>query len=357
MGVDVTRRTDRIKDLAEDTCRVGMTVALEMNKLSAIENCPAFTPVPQIQYKQPIEIHVEYESIPAIGIADNSRITVEITNHSNEKTNGILEIRLPEGWEANIQSMNLTLLPGKKEQIPLLVEVPESIQILNETNMLRVAFHQQNGIETNYDFGLVGAAVWKLYGPFWGNNIAIPRINYWDSYYPYIKGATDDETADLTRTYHLNSVVDPDKEYMPEPGLSVHGESNLSPAHEGKLINIYTDKFSVNDFIGLEGPCVLYLVRYLDSPDDRTVGIHIGNTDAYKLWINDLLISESRNTDWCTNENNHILKLKLNKGINRMVFKLARRSFKADYSLIFCEGAPCTNHITDFSSKNPLLLL
>lgn len=354
LGVNVIRRTNLIRDLAEDTCRAGLTVALDMNREVEIEEYPGFTPIPHTQVVKPVEIRVAYdEDIPAIGIGEGRKIYLEVSSHSQETVKGALEIKLPEQWVASLTRRDLTLLPGKGERIPVLVTVPENVEILHETNLLTATFKAPNVPDTTYDFGIIGAAVWKMYGPFWQNNLTIPPIDYWDSYYKYIEAKDENEGADKTRTYHVNARADIDREYMSEPDLGIAEGTLMTPSLEGKRVNIYTDRFSVNDLTKLQGPCVVYLQRELYAKEDRTVGIHIGHSDAYKLWVNDVLISETKDVDWCTNENKHVVKVKLNKGINRMVFKLCRRSATAEYSLIFCEGGPCTNHYGDFSSMNP----
>jgi len=109
----------------------------------------------------------------------------------------------------------------------------------------------------------------------------------------------------------------------------------------------------VSDLVGYQGPCAVYMVRRLINPEDRTLGIHIGHTDAYKLWINGELVSERDNADWWTAENQHILNFMLPKGENTVVVKLVRRSDKADFSLIFARGSSCTEHYTDMASRNP----
>lgn len=353
LGVDTVRRSDLLYDLAEDTCRVGLTIAREQNLDVEIFNNPEFTPVPCIQFSKPLDIAVEYMDGPAIGIGEQKRILVRFKNNRGIVCSGIVNVFCPDGWICNVNNLEVNILSGSEVTFPFTVFVPEKIETLYETNILKVIFTSKDMDAVVYEFGIVGAAVWKLYGPFWDNNIPLPGMNYWESYYPHIEGKNDNETQDITRTYHLNTVVDIDKQYMGEPDMDICGiGGNKSPSFVGKVVNTYTDKFSINDLVGYQGPCVVYMLRYLLSPEERNVCIYIGNTDAYKFWLNDSLVGEVREVDWCTNENRHFLKLRLNKGVNKLLFKFARRGPSAEYSMIFNDGG-FGEHITEFGSKNP----
>jgi hypothetical protein len=68
---------------------------------------------------------------------------------------------------------------------------------------------------------VVGAAVWKMYGPFWENNVTIPPMDYWASYYTHIQGKDENDTEDMVRVYHLNAIADINKAFMKEPSLKV----------------------------------------------------------------------------------------------------------------------------------------
>ncbi|MDO8685123.1 MAG: ADP-ribosylglycohydrolase family protein, partial [Clostridiales bacterium] len=177
----------------------------------------------------------------------------------------------------------------------------------------------------------VETTVWRVCGPYWENNVAIGNLKLGESYIDYIKGDGIDDTIDKIRNYHINTVADFDKEYLDLRQLTEEGTSDQSMFFQdnGFKVNIHEDMFSINDLIGFQGSCVLYMLKELISHEEREVTIQIGHTDVFELWINGRLLSRKTNVDWWTGENVHISGVHLKKGVNRIGLKLARRTEKA----------------------------
>ncbi len=351
LGVDAPRRSDRVLHLAEDTCAMGLHFTQRLSENVTIPNAPE-APVIVEPMRPPVEMSVEYDGIPAIGIGDTNIIRIILENRSGDAISGSASLALPDGWTADAIATTLGLDADGTAVCQVAVSVPESLRVLQETNFLTVSFAINGGETVEHRFGLIGAAVWQVFGPFWQNRVEMPHLELGENYYKYIPGSNDQEYADNGRAYHLNAGVDIDKEYMTLDEL-LDPKPSADAARQGRLVNTYEDKISVSDLVGYQGPCAVYMVRRLINPEDRTLGIHIGHTDAYKLWINGELVSERDNADWWTAENQHILNFMLPKGENTVVVKLVRRSDKADFSLIFARGSSCTEHYTDMASRNP----
>ena len=388
LGVDAPRRSDRVLHLAEDTCRMGIYFA---NAVTAgavpcvgagfeippqqeappqretvrVENAPT-PPVIVPPAVPPVLISVDYDGIPAIGIGDTRHVSIAFGNTTSNAITGTASLDIPEGWLVDAPSTTVGLAASETASWDVAISVPGDIEVLQETNFLTASFTINGGETITYRFGLIGAAVWQVFGPFWQNRVDMPHLELGEKYYAHIPGSNDDEYADNGRAYHLNTSVDIGREYMTHPPLGrdlksrPSGECNGNPethqpdaAREGLLVNCYEDRISVNDLVGFQGPCAVYMVRRLICPEERTLGIQIGHTDAYKLWINGNLVSERDNVDWWTAENAHIHKFLLAKGENTIVARLVRRSDKADFSLIFCKAGSCSPHYTDFASRNP----
>jgi hypothetical protein len=348
LEVKIKRRSDRIFDLAEDTCMMGLHFTKHLNEKTTIENAPEPPSIAEPS-AGPVQISVEYDGIPAVGIGDTRRIGIVFTNISSEKVSGKASLRVPEGLVVDSTSKDVTFAQGQSVRWNVDVTVPGDVPVLNEKNVFTVSLLTSDGTVTSYDFGLVGAALWQVFGPFWQNNVEMPQLKLKESYYSHISGKDKNDYVDQVRTYHINTRVDIAKEYVRLDELTdgyVSGEASI--------FNAYEDLFSVNDVIGFQGPCAVYMVRRLISPEDRTLCLQIGHTDAYQLWINGNLISERDNVDWWTGENAHLHDISLAKGENTVVVKLIRRGAKADFSLIFSKGATCAEHFCDFASVNPM---
>jgi hypothetical protein len=64
LGVEATRRSNLIHDLAEDTCRIGLSMAMEINKEVEITDYPEFIPISHEKNLQDVEIRARYGEIP-----------------------------------------------------------------------------------------------------------------------------------------------------------------------------------------------------------------------------------------------------------------------------------------------------
>ena len=342
LDAKVERRSDKLSDLAEDTCIIGMELSKHFNKQIIIKDMPDYHATPKARNKSEIEIDIDYCGLPVIGWNETKKVIFSVKNTGSKSFIGRLKMELPESWNHNLQDMSYEIKPHEEIRIEVDIKVDENMNILNEYNMLHVSF---GGYKKS--FGLNGAQVWKVFGPYWENHVDIPHTNLGEWYYGYINADTWDKKADITRQYHLNTKAAMDKDYYGEPGSMTKANRKF------KTVNIKEDLFSVSDLFGFQGPCIAYMEKVLLSDKECYARIIIGHTDAYKLWINDELISESDNVDWWTGENKHHSDIHIRKGENKILLKLARRSGAAKISLIFTENSEhlFPEHIVDFGSK------
>lgn len=335
----VTRKSNKLFDLAEDTCRAGVTAARLENTHVEITGVPAsLGEVPSNKPVPGLAIAIDYQGIPVIGHNETKTISIQLTNETEAVISDKLRLTLPEGWTADWQEAQVSLNPNESISKIITLTVPAELAILSEKNTISV---ECGGYTEN--FGLNGSMIWRVFGPYWDNYLELPYTELGEWYYGHIKAETEDLTTDLVRQFHLNTKADLNKVYLPEPQLA--GETL------NKTVNIYEDLFSVSDMIGYQGPCVVYAERLIHSEIEQEVSLILGHSDAYKLWLNGELISESDQVDWWTAENKHLTQLKFKKGQNRVLLKCHRHGKDATYSLIFTQlGKSFPKHITDLGS-------
>ena len=179
----------------------------------------------------------------------------------------------------------------------------------------------------------------------------VPPLKPGEHYMSHVAPENSDQSIDRLRAYHLNMVASLDRDYVPLPD-GRNGGAAADAAYEGRIVSVYEDRFSVNDLVGFQGPCVVYAVRRLESPEDRTVMALIGHTDAFVVWVNGREIARRDTVDWWTAENVHVSGVELRRGCNTVVVRLVRRSARADFSLVFARGV-CQDHYDDFVSLRP----
>lgn len=338
LSIDLTRPALDLRSLAVDTCRAGLTVGLELNKQVAITEPPAWTPLPT---EPPRLLHfaVDYRGAPSIGLGDRRTLAVRVRKYAPQVPDMKLRVRLkgPEGWAVGC-NVSLIELGSTPVDLELSVAVPLDLPILMEKNMFELTVEGDDASQ-HFTFGLAGAAIWKVSGPFWENVWTPEPTELGEWYYSQLDRAiaNRDERTDVTRQFHLNAVADASFPY-------------LESATDSFVRQTCEDLISVSDFVGYQGPCVVYAERQLYCPEDRTLHLMVGHTDAYELWLNGARVSQSDRIEWWTAENKHHSGIRLKAGRNVLLLKCIRRSAHAEYSLIFSEKGACQPHTFDLGS-------
>lgn len=331
LGVNTTRRSNRLLDLAEDTCRIGMTVAQTIEGPVMITLPASFRPIASAKKEHTFLIDIDYLGDPVIGWREPKVLKLIVRNEMAEAVSGLLKLEIPVGWKSDWKVLELDVSARKSACVELTLTVPESVKLLHESNRIRVIFG--NGEKTTErQFGLNGAQVWKVYGPYWESFLQLPTTELGEGYFHHVNGGSEDAKMDLLRQFHLNTKTDiaADYEYSSD---------------EYAVANIPEDRFDVGPYIGYEGPCMFYMERMLHSPEERDVHLLVGHSGGYRLWLNGAEISRSDDEDWWTAENKHHSGIRLLKGKNRILLKGVRKNKTATFSLTFTENGACTDHI------------
>ncbi len=344
LDVDAPRRSDRLLDLAEDTCRMGLVFA-PRNAAVRIVGGPEVTP-PAVE--QPtVEIAIDYGGAPAIGLGESRTLSFLLHNYATASIAGRVRLRGPSDWRFTTQAADLVLAPGHTTAWAVGVTVPADVDALAEANRLAVEFAPVEGDPVRESFGLVGAQLWRVWGPYWANRVEVPPLGPDETYWAAVTAGAADEndTLDRVRDYHVSAFVQEDREHLPMVTLPcVPG---------GKLVSLPEDRFTVSDLFGWQGPCVAYLTRRLLCPEERTMCLQIGHSDAFELWLNGDKLVERTETLWWTNENVHLVNVPFRAGENVLALRLVRRGAEAQFSLAFSRGGTCTHHYADLGSARP----
>ena len=74
-----------------------------------------------------------------------------------------------------------------------------------EKNIIHCTITLENGDVYRQAFGVVGAQIWKVYGPFWENTSYAPPPRAMESYYQSLPaGNSESESLTILRQFHLN---------------------------------------------------------------------------------------------------------------------------------------------------------
>ncbi len=358
-GIKATVRLRRpdcsIQKLAEDVAIVGMTVCDTLPGDTVITDRPAFTPIPTaVPDENAATFSIDYMGDPVL--TPDAPKTVTLTLRANRPLRGILSVTVP----ANITCDAPADLDGAGEiRVPMSFGIAPYCNTLGQSNLIRVIFREENGIESTYTFGLNGADIWYCYGPFFHNNYDLSHIRPTDPYGKYIPVPAGTPWEDPVRDYHLNRFAD-----ITADGLGTDEAAFFSGAAEAGIlprdaedarlcperIALTEDYFESAALYTSEGPAVSYLYRLIESPEARPVDVTVGCEGPFRLWINGIYIGGGDDTAAWTLENKHFYNVPFKAGRNEILFKLCNQTGRAAFSLIYRIPGKAWQQYHDFTS-------
>ena len=353
LSVNTTRRSDKVYDLAVDTARAALLFA-DANTAVELTGLPAdaVAPAAGAAYKNtdPLCVTVCYpEDDPTVAPGESKTVTLTLCGEAG--LSGKVAVTAPDGFTADPADPAFVLENGCA-RLCLTLTADAGMPVLMNRNLFTVGFTLADGRTQSVIFGLVGAQLWRVYGPLWKNVCYAPPLAGGESYYKWIPGgSTPEQGMTNTRQFHLNMAA-PWKESVCETGLLSAEDlpAVLANGCEGFDAAIRRDLFSLDDLFGFHGPCVAYLVRELVAPADMTACIQIGHSDKFRLWLNGSLLAEADGAENWTPENIHKLHVPLKAGKNRLVLKLCRTNLCSDFSIMFTKNGGCTDMLSCLGS-------
>lgn len=353
LGVNVTRRSDRLLHLSEDTCMVGLHFAKHSNMQVSITDAPA-APHIELAPPAPIECETQYETLPSIGLGETRRVQIKITNRLALRSTAQLTLSVPDGWCSDWKQQEVSLTPGQPTYVSIDLSVPSGLPQMVQTNIIKMTLQTTEGLRCEHQFGMNGAVIWAAYGPFWVNNADMSQLKPGEGYYTQIKGTGEQDYIDQVRCYHLNARADLNAmELDPQVISQELSMDEMDIAKRAMMVNLHEDLFRVGEVVAYQGPCAMIMTQQFECPEEREVGITVGHTDAYRLWLNGVEVSRRDHVDWWTCENSHVIKQKLLKGRNTLVWRIVRQAQEAQFSLQFLNGTSCSDVYNDFTFINP----
>jgi len=354
LGVNITRPTSSVYDLSVDVAKTAVLFK-ERNRRFNVSDIPEDVPTrisPELRF--PVRAEFTYvDGEYTVRPGDQRQIKLKLVPYYNMKDRGTVTLTAPEGFTVKPDKLNFKL--GFLQQtLSFTVSVAKDIPVLMEKNIIKAKVTLEKGDSYEFEVGLVGDKIWKVFGPFWENTSYVAPPIALESYYAGLPAAqSESEGMTITRQFHLNMKADWNKEYLEDQLL---GELPLSdkllndPKYQGFTAYFSNDKFCFEDFMSNTMPCIVYLVRDIYVAEDTVACLQVGHSDKYKLWINGDLMADSDDPEHWTPENLHRKNILLKKGSNRTVLKLARTSGVTDFSMIFTKGGACTDHLTSLGS-------
>lgn len=308
MGIQYRRPEMTLSALARDTARMGMQLAQQCATGTEFVDLPATVVVSEPGMDVGSRLRVEYAELPCAAPGDTVRATIRVDGPVPEAAR--LLVTGPSGW--TISPAQAWLGPNVR-RVDLAIHAPIEASEWPMKNLFTVRLESSDPIE--YTFGVAGAGLYRFLGA------------YYDSL------PDDDDPVQIQRRFnqHFASL---DRPYLPEPEIDVDGLYDAWSRKLGRraVIPSYEWEIDLSRLVGLRGPLCAYVSRTVMSPVARPVFIVVGNTDAYRLYLNGELVAEVDEAVWWTPFNN-VHKAVLREGANHFLIKLVRHADEFRFTL------------------------
>ena len=367
LGVKSDRRSNKVRDLAEDIAALGLQFAKICNTDLVVTDAPEvhfdFEPIPELT------VTADYPGrLPTIALGGKADVVLTVTNNTESDLCLACEADAPNGLICSTPSFMLCVAAKSAERVALSFSLPKDVPYVYDQNLINFTAHDLDGeVYTEFRFGLVGEVPYKLCGPFWRTEPIITTeeiLANFSERYPYqvpihaafIERHPEGNETDFRRDCQISSFADVDTAFIGEKALFAPlTDEWANPKYEETLANVASDSFRPYDHFGFRGPGTCYFARVMISPADLELCVQIGYSAPFELYLNGELLAKRDNCTNYTGENVHLDHIRVKKGENRLVLRTTNRNDDAKYSIVFSKGLCLAEHYVCFASKNPYL--
>jgi len=341
MGIQYHREEMTLSALARDTTRVGVLLAEELKTGVTITGAPPLVPFPATAVFPKTSMRVEYEGLPCGAPGRATPVTLHVAGELPPE-GAELTLDVPPGWEALPASATVS---AETRAVRFVLRPHAHIEALPMRNLFTARLTNEE--RTSYDFGVVGAGLWKFLGV------------YFDPLPPQDRP----ELAERRFRHHFVAL---ETEYLIEPWPDVDTLFRHWSHLLGKPAVIVSPQRRVDptQVIGLQGEYCVYCARTVISPVERDAYFVVGNNDGFCIYLNGEKVMEADEQTWWT-PFNHAGRVHLREGENLILVKLLKRGERLDFSFGIREytqdhkwrpggGHNVEDWVVDLADRNPL---
>ena len=349
LGVNLTRRSDTVYDLAEDIALLGAYLNPEISDSPKKEF--NFTPS-----AYPLRYEIKYENDdPTVYPGHDCKAYIHLTNLSNKE----LKTELALTGEFFSEKIDVSIKSDETKIYPITVSLPSNLELISDKNLINASYDYLGG-KISFSFGVIGAMPWKVIGPIWRTDpiCTTEKLIKADLKYRNILNEIEYDgcRSDISRRFHLNFAIDTDTEYMTEEEcFTPYDENRVDTKYEETVFYQKEDTIRLTDVMGFKGPAVIYFAREVICENDRTVCMQIGHSSPFSLMLNGKVIAERKACDTWDAENVHLEGIELKTGVNRLLVRLTQVNDDTKFNVFFSNRRSCGEHYVDLKAKRPEL--
>jgi ADP-ribosylglycohydrolase len=316
MGIKYRRDEMTLSALARDTARMGARLAVDGH--TGVEFAGFGGNLGEVKAVSPSpHLVVSYEGLPCAAPGDNK---VVILSLKDEKfTRGTIRVEGPQGWSVQPSEIKIDRLHRSAR---FNINAPLKTDKWQMENRFLAKFTPSGDKDLiTRSFGVMGAGLWEFLGVYFDtlpeNGVVVH--------------------PDKIFRQHFVSL---NRNYLPEPNPDVKSIYQAWSRKLGReaVVPSYENEIDLTRLIGLQGAYCAYLARTVFCPDHRLAYLVIGNTDSYRLYLNNERVAE---VDECVawSPFNNVHKVELQAGPNQLLLKLLKRTDYLRFTIAIRERA------------------
>lgn len=271
--------------------------------------------------------HVFQQGRPTISIGESKKVYLKICAPKNSNKN---KIKIVMDSPAVLDQTVFYFDEKNQEEISFNVSLPNVDKA--PAGLVGEVFLEDERIGR---FGLSVNRRWKVYGPYWKNEVVIPPLSDGLTYGKFIpREGTRDSLLDHMRLFHLSSV--PNNAFDDDITALLNEKYLIEDTEE--------DAINVHDFTYFFGNSTYYFKTEFYSKEEMKSDMQIGRNVPIKVWLNGEVVAEKDGNETFYHEVIHKLSLPIKQGKNELVFRIVKNTEYPKFSFDFVTAGPCSDH-------------
>jgi ADP-ribosylglycohydrolase len=317
-GIRIRHDQATFTDLAEETARVGVEMALQRNPAVEISGAPPVTcrpaPAPEV------ELAVRYPEGPFLRADRSTTVLLEFRNRTDTVQEGEWRLEPRRAMECRQANGRLRLAPGTTATVETALS-PISGPVWDK-NLLTLEWRPMAGAPRIFGFGLGGARLWRVYGPYW---------DIWDTAQePICPWHGEREFKFPPAGASWNHFACLDREYLDETELL---QADL-PGELPALLQVGEDYLTGQDLAGFRGQACFYLVRELVAETPVEIMLNVTGNAPMAVWYAGREVLRRETPRLVSPQDGGIGPLPVGPEPRRLVIKLARQADDLEFCLV-----------------------
>lgn len=307
-GVEVKHKHASFEQLTDDTARLGIEIARLRGNQVEIVHAPEVTLRPRLLG---VKLAVSYPADPWLRAGQNTPVRLEFVNTSSKPLAGKWSVEIPARLTCSCTGGTLSLAPG--EAVTVEIQVAPQPGPVWDKNLMTLNWEGKDGAKRAYTFGLGGARLWRVYGPY---------FDMWDT----SKNAVCPYNHDGIFTFpqdgdSWNHYARLDHPYLDEARLLKEDIPEEMP----EQIQVGEDYMEGSQIAGFRGQACFYLVRELVAEEPRDVAFHITGNAPLAVWFDGKELARRERAKEISLQDGWVGPMQVGPKPKRLVLKIARQ--------------------------------